>query len=805
MAIAYGVARGTSRAEQTAPAATTKPLPPPPVDEVSSAAAGDYEALLAQARQLDTSRAPLRAWQPLFERFFAAAATDAKTTAATLSALLDLLRPRARKVPNGYGAYFALTEAQLWVAIQRQDRALQCLEEFAREFPQEPVGVVERGLYLVDLLRALGRLDAARDRLDQLEPLMPTGDTTEVLVKRAHLHRTRAEVLRDLGLLAPAFEQIAVAMRLAESAGSRIEVVDARLVECDLLMASERADRALATAQELLAQVEPSERATRAAVLSAIGYAQASLSRSTPELLPKARESLRAAAELADGSLLARVLVKQVDVALRSRDLDEARTFARDGAVRLGIDRPDAVIASPDACELVHLESRILLAAQPADLPALRAQLPRQLRAARWLIDDWVRAKPSRDGIGFLHLATRRQIVATTVALECAAGEDRQQGAEAALRLLLGLQARTSLARVSEAPDCDLATLRAELFDATSGALIYLPANEQSLLLAVDAEAVTVHQLAVDLGLNAAVRNLVHYASSSPVADVQRRELLESSLRQLGEQVAKLVLPDDVRARIAKWRALTVVGADLARDLPFEIVPFDGRHLLGEVCAIAYTPSLAFNVHARRRQRGARVGAPTSLLACTAPSSELAQRHGVERFALPVELFGTLPESLVLRDGAKLADLRELDWQPRGIVHLVAHGVRGSAAQGLGLAFADGVIWQSDLHDMRLAGCVLVSACGASRGVSRPGEGTAMASIAGTLLWQGASAVLVSRNDLVASDHLRLMGDVHRALAKGESLARALQSARASGAGASLWQRVQLGLVQVIGDGHCPR
>lgn len=768
--------------------------------------AGDtYELLLAVANQLVADRKPLKAWAPLFERFFTLAKTATLPPTAELKSLLDLLRPRARKVPGGYGAYFAHTEAQLWSAVQRSDLALTCLEGFEREFPAEPFCAVERGLYLSDLLRVLGRTTEATQRLDDLETQLPPPDTPEAALPHAQLYRIRAEVQRDLGMLTGALQSLATAKRLAEAAGSRTVLVDVVSVECDLLVATDRAEQALANAVSLLERLQPDERAARAEMLVARGYAESSLARNDPALLATARQTLSAAAAIAEGPVLTRVLVKSVDLALRSEDLDAARDSVRRCAERLGIAAPEAAITGHDACELVQLETRILLAAEPRDHSALRAQLPRQRRASRWLIDDWVRIAPSREGIAFLHLAIRRQVIATTIALERATADDPRDGAERALRLMLDLQARTSLARATNAPECDLASLRAELFERGAGALVYLPANEQSLLLAVDDDAVTVHDLDLDLGRSEAVLNLGHWASSSPVADVERRALLEESIVELAEQAADLVLPPDVRQRIAGWQALTVVGADLARDLPFELLMVDGRRFLGEVCAIDYTPSLAFSLHARRRQKAATQPPPARLLVCTEPPLEVAKAYGVERFPFQSNLLGELPAGLQLQVGVELADLRSLGWPSRGVVHLLAHGVRGTASQGLGLAFADGVLWQSDLVARRVGGSVIVSACGASRSVNRPGEGTAMASIAGTLLWQGADAVVVSRNDLVVDDHLPFVGDVHRALASGASLARALQSARAGRFGAPLWQRVQFGLVQVIGDGHAAR
>jgi hypothetical protein len=283
-----------------------------------------------------------------------------------------------------------------------------------------------------------------------------------------------------------------------------------------------------------------------------------------------------------------------------------------------------------------------------------------------------------------------------------------------------------------------------------------------------------------------------------------------TSLASTGKAVRELLLPDDLPARLAKYSGVTVVGADLLGGVALEALPLENGKLLGEAVPIDNTASLPFVTALASAAKPVERGRTAVLvLGCTQPAADVPDATGIAGFSFPeAQLRPVLAaydkgesDFAVSRKRLLEASLGDFD-----VVQLVAHEVhRRDGDREAGLLVRDGVAWRTDFDNRIVHGVVIVSACGGGDGPGRIGEGEGFTSFAGAFLWNGARAVIASRNPLQTLDHLRLMARCHTHLAAGDSPARALQQARKEMAGDSdLLARTQRALLQVSGAGQVP-
>jgi CHAT domain-containing protein len=127
---------------------------------------------------------------------------------------------------------------------------------------------------------------------------------------------------------------------------------------------------------------------------------------------------------------------------------------------------------------------------------------------------------------------------------------------------------------------------------------------------------------------------------------------------------------------------------------------------------------------------------------------------------------------------ATLAGLRARLVDPPRVLHISSHALTHGAVPSTSLLLlADGSVPLSSLADLRLGGStVVLSACSSATGQPFGGEGDA------GLLWgplgAGARSVVASVWQVNQQATCDLMGQLHYALARGESEARALRHAR---------------------------
>jgi hypothetical protein len=789
-------------------------VPPPLPDffaayRVRAPAARDDAALqtLIQAFEVAVDAdAPPPADFPRFED-----AIDAMRTAA-----------RARLAPEWLA--FLEYAAASWAVSKGDLAAIQSaahhLADLERRCPDLAYHADRRALALAELHRVLGDYAAAFAIVDRLQPRIADADA----LLQSALAGLRGDLLRETGRLEEAAAAVREAVDAAWRSGDPRAIERAQLRDCELALATGRYVDSIRALDERLAALPAADRATRAMLLACRGYAESGLA-TDPAALAAALATLDRARPDSTGHLRVRVGLKRLDLALRAAaaaqqgaaDADAARAalavaaqaFA-DCAASLG-EAARSAAPSRDVAEFVGAGTQLLLLRR-AGIEELRAWQPRQRDALRQLAAEWRDQAAHRGGIGFLHLRQRRDLVGEGLALELALAEaeGRADGPVRAVQILLDLQGCTSLARARGVPACRTADVQ-ELLRDRHGALVYLPARRTTWAILIERDRVACHALPGDLQATEAIGQLVSRVSRpAPRADGDRAKAI-ARLDAVCRRACELLLPGEVGARVASLDALTVVGADLLGGVPFEALLLPDGRLLGEAVALDATASLPLVVAiARHAKPVARRDAAALVLCCTDPDAGVAAANGIDAFACPDDAVHGLAAAYgraVVPGHARVTRQDVLDSRAGAfpIVHLVAHRTVERDGLGSGLVVRDGVILRHDLDVLSARGLVVVSTCGAGDGPGRVGEGDGFASLAGAFLWHGAQAVIASRNDLQALDHLRLMSRCHAQLARGASPARAMQLARSvRPPDTDLLHRVQWALVQVFGAGQVP-
>jgi tetratricopeptide (TPR) repeat protein len=678
-----------------------------------------------------------------------------------------------------------------------------------RDHPQLEKYRVERALVLADMQRALGQFGAALAGLERIERTSAPALSDRLA---SSLFGIRGEVLRETGRLDEAVAATRKSGDLATASGDRDAIHTAFLREQELLLvrgefaeAHRRVDAALEKRQE--SGIE------RALLLAYLGYAEAGLSRSEPEWLPRARATLDAARkEGAKGHLRIRVDLKRLDLALRAGDVAGAQSALADCEASLPPPAADAPSDVPgrDRCEAIAGVTRLALL-RGDGLEALSRQREQHGRALAAVQQQWRGQPLRRGGIGFLHLDDRRELLASAIELELtiAVRRGRTDGAEAAFAQVLPVQSLTSLSRGRGAPPCSVHEVQRDFLLPGHAALVFLPARRHGHAFLVERDRITHFELAGELPYAPALRRFVSALRRAPGTDGANRETICRALATDGTTLRAALLPEPLLARLGTLRGLTVVGGDLLGSVPLEAIPLADGTLLGEALPIDALPSLPLGLHLARSAPSAAGPSRVLLLGCTAPAAEVVLATGCESFAFP---WSTLESSLqkygttaVVDVAATCARILGAAYAAADVVHVVGHAAPEIDERGPGLVARDGVLRPGDLESIGVHGTVLVSMCGGGDGPRRVGDGDVTTSFAGLFLWQGARAVVASRNVLLAKDHLRMMASVHVHLAGGDAPAVAVQKARRELAReGDLFARSQRALVQVHGDGQRP-
>jgi hypothetical protein len=356
--------------------------------------------------------------------------------------------------------------------------------------------------------------------------------------------------------------------------------------------------------------------------------------------------------------------------------------------------------------------------------------------------------------------------------------------------------------------------------------IAFLPGTERSYAFGLTSDscqafALPPHEAWADLR-----RVWVARVSVSPgLAD--DAEARREDVERLGAELARVLLPRELRAWLDELDEVSIGGLDLTGYLPFEALPYRDGALLGDRLAIAYVPSLV--VAAKLARRDARApGEGPALRVLAAPSTATsAQDAGAPRAltwrgdASPLEwherreralarAYGEGGFELALGDRATLEALAPSTPPGHVVVEVTAHGFYDAASwPPVGIALApldghDGLVRCTDVHEREAPPLVLLAVCGAARGPQREGD-DGVGDFSGAFFKAGARCVVLSPVDLEQGATESLLDRFHLALAAdGESPARAMLAARRALADTEHSDPYYRSLVHVVGLGHVP-
>lgn len=395
------------------------------------------------------------------------------------------------------------------------------------------------------------------------------------------------------------------------------------------------------------------------------------------------------------------------------------------------------------------------------------------------LLAAWQSTPALVGGVGFLFDERRRDFVGELIEL-CVVLEEPER----ALGHLLAIQAQGALSRSLGVAVPSLDELREEL-GTTGGVLVYLPTLAATHLLVVDAYGVRHHPLPPTRLLRGLVGEVRFegMARGSLVADEPGPKALE---------LAKELLPRDLRQRMADWTHVYVSGAGMIGDVRFESLPYaDGN--LGRAIGLSHAPSLPLAVHLAKGTQAPEVMAAGMVgLFAGPPSSDEVLERWPKLGDLDLgdaaweRITEGSPEGVVeIRSGANAsrASFVAADLAAMRVLNLFCHGVfdaERDVPAGLVLAGSgadSGLLWWEDIRERAMPPLVVLAACGAARGPTRVGE-DGVQHLGGAFLRAGARTVLLSRGDLEASSALELMAGFHAGLAAGLSPMESLRVAR---------------------------
>lgn len=393
------------------------------------------------------------------------------------------------------------------------------------------------------------------------------------------------------------------------------------------------------------------------------------------------------------------------------------------------------------------------------------------------LLARWRASPRPPGGIGFLQQEDRSTWLSTMVRSAFAQSSDAQaadpEGGERAIERVLQAHA----AAIATDDTCTPAELRAALLPDGAALLIYLPGRVHSAVLVVDGDSATAIELPSAMQLRGRIDRL-----SAALAD-RLAGLPGDRWRAAAAAAADDLLPDALRERFAGGSQLTICGAGMLQNAPYDLLPTgDGEHdLLGLQVPLCYAANLLEHV-----SRPPAAPANRVLLAAalgTTRDGATRQTVGAAAVAPLLAPYAVDHRSLLLDDEVTTARLQQRLTEG-AVVHVIAHGVDDAhRAHPNGVAFADdlsthGLFYDQVEHLDLLGRTCIVGACNAGDAPWRRGDEPLETTLAGGMLRAGARCVLVPTTVITFQAHVDAMAVVHERLAAGDVPAVALLAAR---------------------------
>ncbi len=704
------------------------------------------------------------------------------------------------------------------------------------QYPSQPFYAQELWRLRARAALERGLLGEAQEHLGSLERSIAASEGLSAQDRSQLAARAEGEwalLWMDLGVLDRAGAHLDRAEELAGD--SRASIPELRLLRADYLLLSEEFERL----EEELARWTGEEAGALDVRLAALlelyrGIAQSEAEREDAGRKKKAETTLRGLlkrTEPSDSQGLsprehAKIWMELADLDLRAGEHEGA---ARALAEARRILERSAAGAAGELAPLVSVyEAELALArgAPREELAALAVELHSHYDG---LLRSWSTSMHPRGGIGFLHMASRRQVLSALVEL-ILRGEPSQPGMEAALEQCLRAQGLGTLSRELGTED-DATTLRdvRSFLTERHGVLVYLPSKLEntSHLFAFDRERILHVHLPSRDRLRKTIAPLEEALAVHPASlDADLRSFHARRLERQASAVADLVLPATLRPWLAEWKVLTVVGAELFGTVPFECLPLADGRMLGQALAVHSLASLPVGLALARRlapelrydfglvahlELDPKLRANALVTRANVAEVVLtdADRRrlcaGFEQERVWTLLGSQASEAKLFRESSRL--------EATGIVHFLLHGVhlpgeeRGSALLVYGGDGGDSSVLTCDEVEqhLRLGGIVLLSSCGTAVGPERLGDDN-LANLGGAFLRAGARCVVLSRAPLEYGSVLGFMERVQQELRAGESPAESLRRARAARAEMQTDQLEAFwdAQIQAVGLAHLP-
>ncbi|MDZ4771513.1 MAG: CHAT domain-containing protein [Planctomycetota bacterium] len=601
------------------------------------------------------------------------------------------------------------------------------------------------------------------------------------------------DVYAACGLYDLAFAHLK-ALEKRTASGSLEDHVDLAFRRIGLELRTERYERAIATAEEMLARTGVTI-ADRNEMLVSLGLARSETARGRADDGGAGRtleEALASGVLHIDDALDAELIL--LDLALRAHDHELARTrlSALDARFRK-IDETTSGANHPRRrCLRAAYAARLALdaSARPDNTGELRARRDELVAAIEVVWQGWECGAGRAGGIGFLSLGTERMIISEALRLEMAL-EPGERGIENALSVLLRAQRPGSLSRSLGETALELSDVRAAGCRDGTTLLIFLPAMDRSHVFQLDATRVSHFQPPSRDDLVAAVHRLGLITLRPPGPSVDQDQRLRNFDRAAND-LTDLLFDEAGRERACRWKSLTVVGAELLSNVSIEFVRPDRLREIGLAVPVAYVSSMPLLV-ALERRAASRASEPFSydLVVVTDPRPDPSNSSVPRQLELTGEEHerlraGFSSERVLALDGAA-ATLEHVTSDRvlrAGVLAIVAHGSLDSASEiQAGIPLASGV-GASNLLDAdviarleRTPRFVELLCCRAGSGPLRMGDDAAT-HLGTAFLAAGSDVVLASRGDLSVSASIDTAHVLHSALASGASASEALRRAR---------------------------
>lgn len=502
------------------------------------------------------------------------------------------------------------------------------------------------------------------------------------------------------------------------------------------------------------------------------GQAERELELEDRERPARAAETLRAALASPDLPATLRILgrltladaeIARSNFAAARVELENAERESSASASDRG--SPIEVIAARLATLRFRLES-LAPDVLPADVPEIREELT---RAVEGLFSDWGQSRAGERLVAFLNRKEYRDLLVAWIRATLAV-DSTPRGAEQCFDLLVRAQRFGSLAEaIGGTRKESLATVREQWLGKRGLLLMYLPAVEGTILIAVDSSEIAIHSLPGSRRLDEVRRGFIRYVSRRPEerGAVDRMETPES--------VTPEFLPNAVIAKLATHDELTIVGYELLGAIPFEGFQVAGK-FLGVTHSIVYAPSIRVGLALSERAAEPR-SFERSLVALDRPtlSEALAKRFpGLDTFSNVPDVRGeleTIYGSERIHWWAGASATREHLDESAYVLQIFGHGVfdaRVDPPTSIALAACDrdpiGLLSIRDLPLRDVAPLVIQASCSAAKGPLVRGE-DGLSHFGGAWLRAGATTVILPSQDVNVFSTLRFLEAFHAQLA----------------------------------------